>query len=447
MTTIHIGLDDIDSINGGCTTHFAVQIAWEIKRKGVKFIDYLNLVRLNPSVPWKTRGNGAVAIRIEANNIQLAEVWEMIVSKLEEYAGEFKDAKNQPSVVLHEGEIPYEYAWFANKALHDLIPLDLALRLLNKHSETRYYNIRGKRGVIGALAAIGYTMVNTDYTYELIAYRAREYWGKPRLVDSESIRVMDELYGKDMILNYDYEANRPLITPRGPDPVLLGLRGEDPWVLIEAFNILKISEPVEYMAIFRTNQHTDAHLFEVNSICDIRPYMCVKVSGVVNKKPKRSVGGHVFFELCDGKCCIDVAVYEPTRTFRDIIEELEKGDVVEVMGCVRPPSSLHGLTINLEKIRIVKLAEIYEYFNPKCPLCGSTMESMGKGKGFRCRKCKYRDPHAKKIPVIKERYIKPGIYQPPRSVFKHVMKPIERFGKEKRSFPGILVKDFIVKLI
>jgi Predicted DNA-binding protein containing a Zn-ribbon domain len=33
LINVHIGLDDVDSINGGCTTHFAVQVAWELKKK------------------------------------------------------------------------------------------------------------------------------------------------------------------------------------------------------------------------------------------------------------------------------------------------------------------------------------------------------------------------------------------------------------------------------
>jgi len=448
LVNVHIGLDDVDSINGGCTTHFAVQLAWELKKKNIRFIDYLNLIRLNPAVPWKTRGNGAVSIRLQASTEEtVGDIWELIISKLEEYAGEFKDSKNQPSVVLHVGEVPWDYEWFANKALHDLVPIDLASRILSKHSETRYYSVRGRRGIIGALAAIGYTMLNTDYTYELVAYRVREYWGKPRLVDSTSIKTMDELYGKEMLLNYDYESNRPLITPHGPDPVLLGLRGEDPRVLFEAYSVLRINEPVEYIAVFRTNQHTDAHLLEVKSICDVRPYMCVKVRGFVKVKPRRIIGGHVVFELCDNECCIDVAAYEPTKSFREIVEKLEIGDYVEVMGCVRPPSSSHGKTINLEKIRVLKLTEIYDYVNPKCPLCGSTMESMGKGKGFRCRKCGYRDPYAKKIAVLRERSIKPGLYQPPKSAFKHLMKPLERIGREKTVFPGVSLEDFVTKLI
>jgi len=313
LINIHIGIDDVDSINGGCTTHYAVLLAWELRRRGYLFTDYPNLVRLNPAVPWKTRGNGAVALRLSVpSESDVLDIWELARNTLEEYTGLFQDPKKQPGLILHTGDIPWEYKWLAEKALYDIIPLDLAQRVLMKHPETRVYNSR-KRGLIGALSAIGYTMQNTDYTYELLAYRKQEYWGRERQVDEMSIIEVDRLYHGELILNYDYDAQRPLITPRGPDPVLLGLRGENPHILLEAFRKIVIHEPVEYIAIYRTNQHTDAHLHRVDSLCNLRPYMCVVVEGVVSSKPTRIPGGHVVFKLCSGECCIDVAVYEQLR--------------------------------------------------------------------------------------------------------------------------------------
>ena len=447
MIEVHIGVDDVDSLKGGCTTHFTTLLALELYEKGVKFIDYPNLVRLNPAIPWKTRGNGAVALRFYLPlNISIDELWSLITSRLDEYVDKFPDTKHQPSIVLHEGPIPEDYVLLAKKALYDIVPLDLVFRVLNKHSETRTYSSIGRRGVIGALAAIGNTMRNTDYTYEIIAYRREEYWGKPRLVDENSVIEMDEKYREYTILNYDYESSRVLITPRGPDPILLGIRGEDPGVLLKAYSVLKIEEPVDYIAMYRTNQHTDSHIHPVEDICTLKPYMCVSIRGYVATKPRRHIGGHVFFNLCRDTCCITIAVYEPTKNFRNIIEKLEVGDKVEVLGCIRPPGVNHGLTLNLEKINILELRELLVYENPKCPMCGSVMESMGRNKGFRCKKCSYRDPGLKKIPIIVRRDIKPGWYQPPRNVFKHLMKPLERFGREKKEFNEEPIKEFVKKL-
>src|SRR5690349_25153319 len=67
--TLHIGFDDTDSINGRCTTHLSFLIArMLVKKFNVEFIDFPLLIRLNPNVPLKTRGNGAVCLRIKSNN-------------------------------------------------------------------------------------------------------------------------------------------------------------------------------------------------------------------------------------------------------------------------------------------------------------------------------------------------------------------------------------------
>jgi len=368
------------------------------------------------------------------------------VSTLEEYVSELRDPKHQPCVVVHAGSVPGGFEFIAEKALYDIVPLSLVERALAKSPSTRVYCVSGRRGLVGALAAVGYTMRRTDYTYELLAYRLRENCGKPRCVDSESVVEIDRLYSDKLILNYDYETGRVLVTPRGPDPVLLGIRGEDPEVLLEAFKHLRICEPVEYAVIYRTNQHTDSHIHPVSSVCDIRPYMCISVQGRVSSKPRRHIGGHLFFKLCDNECCVSVAVYEPAKELRDVVEHLEVGDLVEVYGCTRPPSSKHDLTVNLEKIRIIELAEIYVYENPKCPQCGSRMKSAGRNKGFKCEKCGFRDPHAVKTARRIERRVSQGWYQPPKHAFKHLMKPLERIGREKREFTGKLVENFVLKL-
>ena len=60
---MHIGLDDTDSTKGGCTTYLAALLIEELEKLHVEFTDYPSLIRLNPNVPWKTRGNGALCLR------------------------------------------------------------------------------------------------------------------------------------------------------------------------------------------------------------------------------------------------------------------------------------------------------------------------------------------------------------------------------------------------
>ena len=61
MIPIHIGIDDTDSVSGMCTTYLASELILEFNECDV--IGYPRLVRLNPNIPWKTRGNGAICLR------------------------------------------------------------------------------------------------------------------------------------------------------------------------------------------------------------------------------------------------------------------------------------------------------------------------------------------------------------------------------------------------
>src|SRR2546426_8046037 len=58
-----IGIDDTDSLQGMCTTFLATEIVRDLTRD-YDLVGFPRLVRLNPNIPWKTRGNGAVCLRI-----------------------------------------------------------------------------------------------------------------------------------------------------------------------------------------------------------------------------------------------------------------------------------------------------------------------------------------------------------------------------------------------
>ncbi len=59
-----VGIDDTDSSRGWCTTYLAHRIATDVP--AVEVLPYPRLVRLNPNVPFKTRGNAAVCLEVEA---------------------------------------------------------------------------------------------------------------------------------------------------------------------------------------------------------------------------------------------------------------------------------------------------------------------------------------------------------------------------------------------
>src|SRR5262245_31853751 len=70
----HIGIDDTDSPSGGCTTYTMALISEELQRLGFEIDGYPCLVRLNPNVPLKTRGNAALALHTRAPEDKLDEV-------------------------------------------------------------------------------------------------------------------------------------------------------------------------------------------------------------------------------------------------------------------------------------------------------------------------------------------------------------------------------------
>ena len=310
MTILHVGLDDIDTPHGGCTTHLASLIIEKLNGK-VKFLDYPRLIRLNPNIPWKTRGNGAVALELNVDDVEYVK--SLVVDVVKGYVEEFHHPSSQPVVVFTVGPVDEKLKWFGLKTVRDVVTLDVALKVLDMVKGEYYKFTSGSRGVIGALAAIGVTLENCDYTFEIIAYRSRSFWGKPRLVDEDSVFKMDVKTRPKTFLNVDWRFRRVLITPRGPDPILFGIRGEDPKVLVEALKMVKTYEPIDRWVIFRTNQATDMHLVEKN-IGDVRVYQSVIVRGVVSKPPRVIRGGHVIFQVNDNTGSIECAVYKQTES-------------------------------------------------------------------------------------------------------------------------------------
>ena len=425
--TLHVGIDDTDSMQGGCTTYVAALLVERLSRLGVEFLDYPNLVRLNPNIPWKTRGNGAIALRIKVEPRLVDRVRSEVLRTVEENSQlgiEYVD----PAVVFLTGPVPEEVKALSRRALYDIVDVGYALEVAGRCG-VEVFAYGDFRGVVGAMAAVGEELTG-DHTYELLTYRVVEYRGKPRMVSEESVAEMDRATRPRTFDNLDPETGRVLITPRGPDPVLYGIRGEDPYTLLEAMKIVKVGEPIERWVIFRSNQGTDSHLRWIDEPGEVKPYRAVAFRAVVYSKPYTIPGGHVIFRVSFKGEVFDCAAYEPTGGFRDIARKLIPGDVVEVYGGVRPLDN--GLTVNLEKLRIVELAKKVEYRNPKCPKCLSTMKSMGRGKGFRCRKCGFRDPKARKLEVELPRDVKPGLYIPPPRAHRHLTKPYSRYGQEKK---------------
>jgi tRNA(Ile2)-agmatinylcytidine synthase len=438
MAKLNIGFDDTDSPKGGCTTYIAALLVKELSQINISFTDYPNLIRLNPNVPWKTRGNGALCFRINCRESSLDRIKTMVLDVIKENSELSYDGTN-PGVVFLAGGVPEEIRKFAKKAEQGIVKKKEALRLV-KLFDAEAVGFKKGRGIIGGLSAIGEDL-NEDHTFELISYRTPENRGKPRRVQASSVKEMDA-NSSFMFSNVDPETGRILITPRGPDPILYGIRGEHPEILKQAHEMIRLDEPVERWVIFRSNQGTDAHLRKVSAVREIQPYKPVVVEGLISKEPGVIQGGHVIFSLRDKTGEVDCAAYKPTGSLCEISRKLHVGDRVKVFGGVRSSSPKHQLTINLEKMIILEVASKVFFVNPCCPGCRRRMKSMGKNQGFRCEKCGFCSPKLTKIKVEEERDLKIGLYiTSPRSQ-RHLTKPHCRYGREKSCAPKEMIENW-----
>ncbi|VVB85750.1 tRNA(Ile2) 2-agmatinylcytidine synthetase TiaS [uncultured archaeon] len=409
-----IGLDDTDSKEGMCTTYLAAVLIEKLKAFG-KIEGYPLLVRLNPNIIYKTRGNAALAIPIELNRSGEAGTVRKIVIDLVEEMAEFSAENTNPGVVFIEnatGDMKKDLARFSMRAVQDVLEISEAEELLSRYG-INHMGFKNKRGLIGALAAAGFALTGLpDHTFELIAYREKKRWGTPRAIDEDS--VWEAAAQADTWDTVDYENRRIVFAPHSPDPILFGIRGKSVSAVRRAFSFVK-SEPVERHIVYMTNQNTDMHLMKakISDVLDCRSYI---LEGNVSKSPKTIEGGHVIFEIGDGAAAIECAAFEPTKSFRGIIRQLRPGDQVTVYGSVKDG------TLNLEKIRIRSL-DFHEMRNPLC--CGKRMKSVGRGQGYRCEKC--GATAKEQVDETIKRNISTGFYEVPPSARRHLSKPLVRF--------------------
>lgn len=411
-----IGLDDTDSKESMCTTYLAAVLIDKLKKYG-RINDYPLLIRLNPNIIYKTRGNAAMAIPLDlarggdANAVKelvIGTVWNMAV---------FSGENTNPGVVFIEEiseKMKAELAVFSMRAVRDVLEIKEAVEMLRRHSIS-HKGFKNGRGLIGALAASGFALCGLpDFTYELIAYREKERWGTLREINEESVYAADAATRPDTWDTVDYENKRVVFAPHSPDPILFGIRGNSENAVRRAFSMIK-SEPVERYVVYKTNQNTDMHLIpaRISEVLDNRSYI---LKGKVKSSPKIIPGGHVIFELKDNGAVIDCAAFEPTKGLRRIIRELRPLDDVTVFGSVKDK------TLNLEKININDL-NTHQLRNPFC--CGKRMKSAGKGQGYRCWKC--GSTEKEQVLETLERNISQGFYEAPPSARRHLSKPLIRY--------------------
>jgi tRNA(Ile2)-agmatinylcytidine synthase len=417
---LNIGFDDTDSPKGMCTTFLAYKIVNLLKKQDTEFLDFPKLIRFNPNIPWKTRGNGAVSMRIKTK--YPSKIKNQIKNLVEKYS----DTKNgaNPGLVFYENEeIPKEFTRFSKLALWQLINRKYAKKFATQNNIEFFYQGNGQ-GLVGAIGAIGYDF--KDHTLELLSYRKTSEFGKKRKLSTESVKTLQDKTSPYTFNSFDNKKDRVLITPHGPDPVFYGVRGENMNALLYATKILKPSEKLAGYMIFKSNQGTGDHLKNEFNTTNMKPYASGKITGIISDEPKIVKGGHVFFTIISNGYELRCAVYKPTE-MSSIVLGLIKGDEVCVGGGIRKASKNHPRILNLEFIDVINLKKNFITSNPICKKCDKKMKSKGKGQGYQCIKCGKKSVNKTTLEV--PRKLKKQLYIPSISAHRHLSRPLQRIGR------------------
>ncbi|WP_224270272.1 tRNA(Ile)(2)-agmatinylcytidine synthase [Haloprofundus salinisoli] len=418
-----IGLDDTDSREQGmCTTYAATLVADAIRETGGR-VDRRLLVRLNPAVKQKTRGNAALALHTDVSPETALGLAADVVDRLA--VGD--DPRTSPGVVVADGDpaaVPESVRRFARDAVRDFHATDDAVKLAES-AGYRHRGWRGGRGRIGALAAVGAWAAFEEWTYEQISYREFDRCGTPRAVDEDSVFAAAEAAYPDAWDTVDTEENQAVCVPNAPGPILHGVRGDDVNAVRSVAERIE-SEPVERTTLFLTNQGTDAHL-RAGRLGDVEDGRAYRLDGRVYAAPETRAGGHVFVTLADGSgATLPCVAFEPTKRFRDRVRALRVGDELTVCGEVSDG------TLKLEKFAVRALNRV-ETVVPDCPDCGRRMKSAGRNQGYRCRACGTKT--AGKTEQYVERDLEEGWYEVPPCARRHVAKPLVRGGFDAPTHP------------
>jgi len=404
-----IGIDDTDSKRGMCTTYLGTLLKKALEQELNEIIE-LRLVRLNPTIRFKTRGNASICISIRHSY----DVQDIVQKHIERMAHLDDDNTHPGAVFFDKDAIPADIRRFARDAVHAELRLERATELIERHGLDSL-SFKSGRGLIGALAAIGATVENCS-SYELIAYRFEKNFAKKRYINEQSVWRADSATYPYTWDTLDRKGEAVICAPHSPDPILYGIRGDDPNKILAAQSKI-ISEPFQYLTLYRTNQGTDAHVRPAQ-IRELEEGCSYKVTSVVASAPWTIIGGHTFVLVGDSGARLLCVAFEPTKQFRTTVRKLCIGDKVVVQG------SYVKNCLHLEKLQVLELCDQYKKGNPIC--CDKSMKSLGRDKGYKCSKCKAVKNVRLKSQVSIKREVAPGAYEVTPSARRHLAEPLIR---------------------
>ena len=390
-----LGLDDTDSLKEGCTT-YSFHLLLESLPDSVT-IKTPRLVRLWPFAQHRTRGNAAVAVELETEDESL------LLEHLDNYWLTYlMPLKGNVSSSEHDDRTQYPadpgMVWFSNSQVDQSFytkAVQAEVRLDEVPKADRSW---GGQGRIGATAAVAWH--GMKQTWEAIAWRPVTRHGQTeRSVCEKTLRLVDALPAT--FLSRDPRKGTGMVAPRGPCPVLFGLRARDKKSARDAAQTLlsaELTEPSIGLRTFATNQASDDHLGEPlqGTIADVE---------ILNR-------GHCVLTTEHGKWF----AFAESGSVKKLAQWLQPGDVVLGMGLSPEFGIMH-----LEKLCVVSTVPNQQ--RPLCKECGVRMKSMGRGQGCRCPKCKRRIEDmwstTPRIPPYD------SWVQPPADARRHLARPLE----------------------
>ena len=388
-----LGLDDTDSLAGGCTT--AVFHALLDGLPDHVRYDDPRLVRLWPFAGRRTRGNAALGVELHTADVpsllaHLDRWWSSHIAPLKgriepSTMSDRKQSPASPGMVWFEQQPPHEFYFSAvrsNVELGDVPEPDRAW---------------GEHGRIGATAALAWPAKVA--TWEAIAWRPPSTTDQPRRVDGDALEAVDGWLGT--FLSRDPRNGTGLIAPRGRSPVLFGLRATTKAAAEEGCRHLLAAsgtEPASGWRVFRSNQASGDHLDE--------PYRLTVERVEVHNQRKHAI---VF---TDGP---SVKAYAEGGPVNALARWLAPGDVVLVHGLE------HEGFVHAERLKVDAWMPRAQQ-RPTCATCKVRMKSMGAGQGLRCPRCKQRAPDTWEPVAAAPPF--PSWVEPPASARRHLARPL-----------------------
>ena len=422
-----VAVDDTDSRNGMCTTYLLTEL---IYRSGLDVIGYPRLVRLNPAIEYKTRGNGALAVNLGTGSGESRKIGNINGRDVISYTGLQEEASadyvlgvaretveelavmdepdTNPGVVVSRSYLPVDFYW---KAVREEVTIKDAESFIEDNNG-KYAKFKNGRGIIGAAASLSWP--GLQKTFEVLTYR-NAVGNLPN--QSMKLKLAEQANNiPGTFNNIDYSNQYAAVFPKERTPVIMGIRGKSGSQILEGIPRLLSGtwiRPDRHLC-YETNQATDDHIIENGT--NLAERQSYALTGTVISKPNVIEGSHYFSRINSNGREITMAAFEPTKQFRNIFRQLLPGDLVRVYG------SYVNQTINIEKMEIIDLSVPYRREAPTCDNCGKRMTNKGR-MDYRCRECHTRKatPPYRKI----ERQLLPGKYDVPVIARRHLSKPFD----------------------